>query len=72
MNEAGLEVVSRANEAIEGERVKLLDVGRVLEGWPTTQGEEFTILKDKVHLDWNPGLWMYGEMVLDALYRASQ
>ncbi|GAA5971813.1 hypothetical protein JCM3765_003506 [Sporobolomyces pararoseus] len=72
INQATLEVLRRINDhnkEEEAEEVRLLDLGKVLQGWPTVKGEEFNILKDKVHLDWNPGLWMYGEMVLDALYR---
>ncbi|GAA5901301.1 uncharacterized protein JCM6883_000171 [Sporobolomyces salmoneus] len=72
LNQAAIEIVSRQNSLgrEKGMEVRLLDIGRVLEGWPTMKGEEFNILKDKVHLSWNPGLWMYGEMVLDALERS--
>lgn len=70
INQATLEVVARRNGASEREEVRLLDVGKVLEGWPTTNEGGHNILKDKVHLGWNPGLWMYGEMVLDALARS--
>ncbi|GAA5995154.1 hypothetical protein JCM5350_002789 [Sporobolomyces pararoseus] len=75
INQAVLEILYRINQPNELERekeVRLLDLGKVLEGWPTTtdpKGKVENLLKDKVHLDWNPGLWMYGEMVLDALYR---
>ena len=75
INQAILEILYRINHHNELERekeVRLLDLGKVLEGWPTTtdpKGKVENLLKDKVHLDWNPGLWMYGEMVLDALYR---
>ncbi|GAA5926607.1 uncharacterized protein JCM15063_000322 [Sporobolomyces koalae] len=66
LNQAALEVVARSER--DGLDVQLLDVARVLEGWPTTGSQTSgNILKDKVHLGWNPGLWMYAEMMLDAL-----
>lgn len=65
LNQASLEILSRCEG--KGLDVKMLDVGKVLEGWPTSGKESNNILRDKVHLNWNPGLWMYGEMVLEAL-----
>ncbi|GAA5865573.1 hypothetical protein JCM1840_001446 [Sporobolomyces johnsonii] len=61
--EATRVVLRRAEE--DGLDVQLLDVGRVLEGMPTTGDER--IMRDKVHLGWSPGLWMYSEMMLEAL-----
>ncbi|GAA5920999.1 hypothetical protein JCM1841_003250 [Sporobolomyces salmonicolor] len=63
LHEATRVVLRRAEE--DGLDVRLLDVGRVLEGMPTTG--DARILRDKVHLGWSPGLWMYSEMMLEAL-----
>ena len=65
LNQASLEILSRCEE--KELDVRLLDVGKVLEGWPTSGKEQHNILRDKVHLRWNPGLWVYGEMVLEVL-----
>jgi hypothetical protein len=46
-------------------KVPLLDLGRILLGQPTDGPR--SIMKDKVHMSWYPGLYMYAEMVLHYL-----